>query len=428
MVEPSRGGEPFPHASPIDEPVLREVVETLAPLSRTPCSPAEREAAVWIAERLRKAGCHDVELEDEPSWGSFPPNVIAAGLLGIAGGIAGLAGRPLLAIGLLLASIAGVADEVQNGPRVLRRLLRRKRRTVNVVARAGDPLAPRTIVLMAHHDAAKTGRLFDQTLLEKVYVRWPAFVHARRSAPPEWWIGVIAPAVAILGVVTGLGWLIGLGVAGIVAGVALLADIERSETVPGANDNLSGVAALVAIAEALHARPIQGLDVWIVSTGAEETLQDGIRAFMARHGEEVQRRGAVTLNFETVGSPHLGLLEGEGPLWMEDYRGPWLRDTIASIARDRGIELERGLRARSSTDSVITSRAGLPSACLVSLTDWRALANYHLRTDVPENLDYTTIANAARLGVAVAESLGGRGKRVSDPLAGTARSRSAGAG
>ncbi|MBK7974912.1 MAG: M28 family peptidase [Deltaproteobacteria bacterium] len=390
----------------IDESILREVVEALAPLVRAPCSQAERAAADWIASRLRKAGCHHVELEDEASWGSFPPNLIAAGLLGIAGGIAGLAGRELLAIGALLVSIVAVADEVQNGPRVLRRLLRRKRRTVNVVARVGDPDAPRTIVLMAHHDAAKTGHLFDQTLLKKIYARWPAFVHARRSAPPEWWIGVIAPAVAILGVVTGQGWLISLGIAGIVAGVALLADIERSETVPGANDNLSGVAALVAIAEELSSRPVPGLDVWIVSTGAEETLQDGIRGFMARHGEELQRRRAVTLNFETVGSPHLGLLEGEGPLWMEDYRGPWLRDTIASIAKGRGIELERGLRARSSTDSVITSRAGLPSACLVSLTDWRALANYHLRTDVPENLDYRTIANASRLGVAVAQSFG----------------------
>lgn len=298
----------------IDESILREVVEALAPLVRAPCSQAERTAAAWIASRLREAGCHHVELEDEASWGSFPPNLIAAGLLGIAGGIAGLAGREPLAIGALLVSIAAVADEVQNGPRVLRRLLRRKRRTVNVVARAGDPDAPRTIVLMAHHDAAKTGHLFDQTLLKKIYARWPAFVHARRSAPPEWWIGVIAPTVAVLGVVTGQGWLISLGIAGIVAGVALLADIERSETVPGANDNLSGVAALVAIAEELSSRPVPGLDVWIVSTGAEETLQDGIRGFMARHGEELQRRRAVTLNFETVGSPHLGLLEGEGPL------------------------------------------------------------------------------------------------------------------
>ena len=32
--------------------ILHEVVETLAPLDRTPCSPGERQAAEWLAEGL----------------------------------------------------------------------------------------------------------------------------------------------------------------------------------------------------------------------------------------------------------------------------------------------------------------------------------------------------------------------------------------
>ena len=35
------------------EGTLREVVETLAPIDRTPCSPGEREAAEWLATRLQ---------------------------------------------------------------------------------------------------------------------------------------------------------------------------------------------------------------------------------------------------------------------------------------------------------------------------------------------------------------------------------------
>src|SRR5271165_7245304 len=34
------------------EATLREVCDRLAPLDRTPCSPGEREAAVWIGRRL----------------------------------------------------------------------------------------------------------------------------------------------------------------------------------------------------------------------------------------------------------------------------------------------------------------------------------------------------------------------------------------
>lgn len=185
----------------------------------------------------------------------------------------------------------------------------------------------------------------------------------------------------------------------------LVADLWRSETVQGANDNLSGVACLVALAELLHAHPIPGLRVLLVSCGAEETLQDGIRAFMRRHRHELDLESTRFVNLDTVGSPHLVLLEAEGPIRMEEYRGPWLRDLVAERAESLGIPLHRGFRARASTDSIIPSRAGYPTATLVSMTDWRSPANYHLPSDIPANLDYASVADAGRLVYDVALAL-----------------------
>ena len=139
------------------------------------------------------------------------------------------------------------------------------------------------------------------------------------------------------------------------------------------------------------------LRVLLVSCGAEETLQDGIRAFVARHREELDPASTLFLNLDTVGSPHLVMLEGEGPIWMEEYEGPWLRDMVADTAAYLEIPLERGFRARASTDSIIPSRAGYPTAMLLSITDWRSPANYHLPSDIPANLDYRTVAQATRL-------------------------------
>ena len=51
------------------EDVLHEVVETLAPIERAPCSPGERQAAEWLGARLQDIDGVHVELEDEPSWG-----------------------------------------------------------------------------------------------------------------------------------------------------------------------------------------------------------------------------------------------------------------------------------------------------------------------------------------------------------------------
>jgi len=166
----------------------------------------------------------------------------------------------------------------------------------------------------------------------------------------------------------------------------------------------------VAIAQGAFDRmqrenPVPGLRVLLVSCGAEETLQDGIRAFMRTHREELAPGRTWFVNLDTVGSPHLVLLEAEGPVRMERYVGPWLRELLAECAEELGVALQRGFRARASTDSVIPSRAGYPTATLVSMTDWRAPANYHLRSDVPENLDYRTVAAATRLVRAVCEAL-----------------------
>jgi Peptidase family M28 len=385
-------------------PVLREVVETLAPLERTPCSPGEREAAQWLAERLRAVGGVEVALETEPSWGTFAPTSTALGALGVASTLLALRGRRAAAALAAALSTAGIVDEAQNGPRLVRRALRRRRETVNVVARVGEP-APRTLVVLAHHDAPQTGFVFDQTLQKKLWERFPEWIESIRTSPPQWWLGLVAPLTALAAAVTRRRGAVRAGlVAGAFATVAA-ADVWRSETVPGANDNLSGVACLVALAQMLHERPLPGLRVLLVSCGAEETLQDGIRAFVASHRGELDPGHTAFVNLDTVGSPHLAMLEGEGPIWMEEYAGPWLRERLAECAERLGVPLRRGYHARASTDSVIPSRAGYPIATLVSVADWGPPANYHLPSDVPANLDYDTVASAAAITYEVARSL-----------------------
>jgi hypothetical protein len=390
------------------EKVLREVVETLAPLDRTPCSPGEREAGEWVAARLASVEGVSVAVEEEPSWGTFPPTSTALALLGTAAPLAALRGRRAAAVALALASVAGLVDEAQNGPRVVRRLIRRRRRTANVVARAGDQEAIDTLVVIVHHDAPQTGLVFDQTLLKRAWEHNPERMGRAKRPLPQWWVGLVAPAGAVLSALSRRRGPAAAGLAIGAVGTALMADVWRSATVPGANDNLSGVAALVALAERLAAERLAGLRVLLVSCGAEETLQDGIRAFVARHRASLPPERTTFVNLDTVGSPHLIMLEGEGPFWMERYTAPWLRDLVADTAERLGIPLERGFHARASTDSVIPSRAGYPTATLVSITDWRAPANYHLPSDVPENLDYGTIVAATRLVERVARELAAR--------------------
>src|SRR5688500_6788810 len=97
----------------VPERTLREVIEHLAEIERPPCSPGEREAAEWLAERLRAAGADDVALEDEPSWGTFPPTATSLSALGAAGAALALTGRRALGGLASATALAGLVEEIQ---------------------------------------------------------------------------------------------------------------------------------------------------------------------------------------------------------------------------------------------------------------------------------------------------------------------------
>jgi hypothetical protein len=275
-----------------------------------------------------------------------------------------------------------------------------------VVAETGDVAAARTVLVMAHHDAPRTGRLFDQGLQRWAAARFPEVIDRVQTAPPLIWPLVGGPALVAAGALTRRRGLAALGTATAALATAVFADVSRSPVSPGANDNLSGVAGLVQLAGALERRPVSGVRVLLVSCGAEESMQEGILAFGARHFASLPVDDTWVVNLESVGSPHLVLLEGEGPLAMQDYREDF-KDLVAKVAAEQGIAVRRGLRARTTTDSLITNRAGYPTATLVSVNDWKALSHYHLMSDTPENVDYGTVADAARLAEAVIRELAG---------------------
>ena len=395
---------PAAEIPPVPEDTLREVIERLAAIERPPCSPGEREAAEWLAGRLREAGVNEVDLEEEPSWGSFPPTATSLSALGAAGAALTLAGNRLLGGVLSAGALAGLVDEIQNGPRILRRAVRRERRTVNVVARLGDPGADRTLVVQAHHDAAQTGFMFDQTAVAAFHKRFPQVIPKIKTQPPQWWGALFGPLAGVAAAVSGRRGAAKTGVVFGVGSALVLGDMWRSRVVPGANDNLSAVGCLVALAEMLRERPISSLRVWLVSAGAEETFQDGIRAFLGSHADELPGATTSFLNLDTVGSPRLVLLEGEGPVWMEDFEEGF-RDRVFALAERHGLKLERGFRARASTDAVIPHRYGYPVASVSSVNDYHHLTHYHLPSDTPENLHWDTVAEAARLAYAVAADL-----------------------
>ena len=389
-----------------DEATLREVIETLAPLERRAGSEGERQAADWIAQRLRAAGC-EAEIETEEYREGYARVMSTLSVTSGLAGAAALASRRARPVAGAVAGavVAAIADDVSNGPRLFRRAASPARTTWNVVGDIGDADAPRTLVLLAHHDAAPTGKIFDQSFQAWLGETFPGLLERRDTSLPLWSTLLAAPALVALGSLRGRRGLIAAGVAGSALATAVFEDVARSPIVPGANDNLTAVAVLVALAERLRAEPAPGLRIVMASCGAEEVIQGGIYGFARRHFPSLDRERTWFLNLETLGSPQLIMLEGEGALVMEDYHDRAFRDLVARVADRSGAHLRRGMRARNSTDAVIPSRAGYRTATLASMNRYKALSNYHLMSDTPANVDYGTVRQALVVTEAVAREL-----------------------
>jgi len=364
-------------------------------MSRPSASAGERRAAEAIAARLRALGCR-VAVEEERAHGGYwwPIGLVN----GVAAGAGVFAmrrrGWPARALAAIAAGTGAGAlwDDLGHGRRWFRRVLPH-RSTWNVVAEAGDRAGERTVVLISHHDAAHSGLIFHP-IFPRIPLKLSPRRHAAasRSAPLLYavWMG---PVLVCLASVLGLRRVLAAGVALSVGATVAMTDIGLRPTVPGANDNLSAVGALIALAGALRERPLDGVRVLLVSTGSEESFSEGMQAFGRRHFAGLDRDRTEMICLECVGGPTLIVVEGEGMLRMRDYPAD-TREALAQAAADAGVPLVRGLRTTAATDAIIPLRAGYRVATLASVDETKLPMNYHWPSDVPEALHWDTIERA----------------------------------
>jgi acetylornithine deacetylase/succinyl-diaminopimelate desuccinylase-like protein len=368
------------------------VIRELASYERESASPGERRAAEWLAGELREAGCRDVRVEEERAHGGY---WWPLGLLNAGSALAAVLGRvPAAVVGG--AAAAAVYDEVGGGRLWFRRRTLPERPTWNVVAELGDRDAARTVVFMAHHDAAHSGLVFHPAL-PRIGMRLAPRLHERANQSVPILFGVfLGPLLLALWGLAGGRWLKRAGICFSFGAAAAMADIGARGVVPGANDNLSAVGALVALAQELSERPPEGVRVLFLSTGSEESFMEGMQAFGRRHFAELDRATTEFVCLECVGSPHLCIVEAEGMLRMRHYTES-SRDALERAGRDAGVELTRGLRTVAATDALIALRAGYPTCTLGAVDDTKFPAEYHWPTDVPDNLTWSSIDAAVEV-------------------------------
>jgi acetylornithine deacetylase/succinyl-diaminopimelate desuccinylase-like protein len=370
--------------------LIERIVRELAAYERPSASEGERRAAEWLAGELRAAGCRDVRMEEERAHGGYwwPLGLLNAGAL-----LAAVRGRLAAALAGGAAA-AAVWDDVSGGRLWFRRRALPHRPTFNVIAEAGDPEAQRTVVLVAHHDAAHSGLVFHPALPRLAMERMPRLHERADQSVPIIYGVFLGPLLLALWGLTGRRPLRALGRFFAAGATAAMADIGARSVVPGANDNLSSVAVVVALAHSLREDPPEGVRVILVSTGSEESFMEGMQGFGRRHFGDLPRATTEFVCIECVGSPELCVVEGEGMLRMRLYTES-SREALARAGAAAGVQLRRGLRTVAATDGLIALRAGYPTCTLGGVDETKFPSNYHWPSDTPDNLDWESVEGAA---------------------------------
>ena len=239
----------------------------------------------------------------------------------------------------------------------------------NVVGRIGS--GSRTLVLVAHHDAAHTGWVWDPRFLEG------GRNYARRTGTTPSFIAL--PLVALALVALGLRR---IGSALLALGLGLGAQSALSETVPGASDNATGVAGVLELARRLAEEPLEDTQVIVLCPSGEEVGLAGMYAFLK--GSDPFRNGLV-VGLDTLGAGEPVVARGES------FTGRYREEDLALVDDDvPRVVLGAG------TDPMAARHAGLPAVSILSWTDG-GFTNYHRPTDTADRVSWESVERCLAL-------------------------------
>jgi hypothetical protein len=387
------------------EPDLRAIradVEALAAMRRDSAGAGERAAAAWVRDRLAQSGASSARVEPYRGRRTYGWSFAAHAGAGLAavrrGGPQGAA--------LAAAALWSLGRDAAGRSPWRRRPLGGDRgaSAVATVPARGERRA--TVVLVAHLDAAHTGLAWHPAV-----TRAGARSHLRRRSVDPF----LAPVAAALaaGGLAGLARPLAAGgpagparaaprvraAAGAVLALAaaLNADIARGATVPGANDNATGVAVVLDLVRALAAGPLDSVEVLAVCPGGEEAGMGGFAAFLREHRAALRPATTLVLGLDTLGSGRPIVAAAEGAVATDRYRAADLAvaDEGAALA---GLPAPERWRIGGWTDPVLARHAGLPAVSLLSMGPGY-FPHYHHPSDVPGNVDFECVGRCARIAM-----------------------------
>ena len=366
---------------------------------RQPTSPDEKRAQLMMQEEFRKLGLPTAWHEFTFNDNLYKNLALHFGLASLGTVVSGL----LPAAGLALHGVAAgsyTAESMRKGY-LLRRVFPFKpsqNLLATMPAPSGNPKL--RIVMMAHADAAFTGLLFSEEFVKRFSKEPPkALKFIKRSM--EFTTKTAGSLTGFDALRMGLGpltWPLRpleylLTLPSFIAFVLNMEIVLRDEIVPGANDDLSGVAALPVLARRLKDSQPADVEYVFAVTGCEEASLGGSDALCRDMQGKWDKKNTVIVGLDGLTNGDLHYLNPEGEI-VPTPAPQWLCNTVDTVARSedrfrhvKGFEIPVG-----GSDVAAFLARGYDGLCLSTIDpEIGAPKHYHQSGDTPEHLDMDTL-------------------------------------
>jgi len=193
------------------------------------------------------------------------------------------------------------------GVAILSRLMRQER-SQNVVGRLRNPYATRSIVILAHYDSPRRDFLIRSNTRAGTAIYWLRFIlmvvivagaaYTAIGAGPQW-LGETVLALRTIAAAN-----LGLFV------LARLYRESRGQYIAGADDNASGVAVMLHLAEKFAADRPHRTEMWFVATGSAHAACGGMHRIVEQRMFDPEKAMFINIQRVAHGPPAYVVREG----------------------------------------------------------------------------------------------------------------------
>ncbi len=185
--------------------------------------------------------------------------------------------------------------------------------------------------------------------------------------------------------------IVGIIVAGLAPVVAVFFFFRSNDAVPGAMDDMAGVAVLAGLGRYLDDAKHSGgffprrSEIVLLATSSEEAGLRGAKRYVRKHLREMKTIPTYAVFVDVVyDEKYLTVIDFELCTWVR--HDPTLVKIAQDVATSRGWEARTKWVPFGATDASAFSVAGVPSVSLFCADTSRLTPNYHTREDTCEHV------------------------------------------